>query len=54
MLIGDSSVGKSSIAGRFQNGQYQDVYQNTIGGAYFQKILNIKESDLVDKDNNDE
>eukprot|EP00356_Strombidium_inclinatum_P011075 CAMPEP_0170496988 /NCGR_PEP_ID=MMETSP0208-20121228/23379_1 /TAXON_ID=197538 /ORGANISM="Strombidium inclinatum, Strain S3" /LENGTH=123 /DNA_ID=CAMNT_0010773665 /DNA_START=127 /DNA_END=498 /DNA_ORIENTATION=+ len=39
------AVGKSSIAGRFNHGDFQDVYQNTIGGAYFQKILMIPDPD---------
>ena len=35
VLIGDMAVGKSSIAGRFNHGDFKDIYQNTIGGAYF-------------------
>ena len=53
VLIGDSSVGKSSIAGRFQMGNFQDVYQSTIGGAYFQKELFVPESELVDENDQD-
>lgn len=52
MLIGDSSVGKSSVAGRFQSGNFQDVYQSTIGGAYFQKEIFVPESELIDEDSN--
>ena len=37
VLIGDMAVGKSSLAGRFNHGEFKDIYQNTIGGAYFQK-----------------
>ena len=53
VLIGDSSVGKSSIAGRFQLGNFQDYYQSTIGGAYFQKELFIPESELIDENDQD-
>ena len=35
------AVGKSSLAGRFNQGRFNDVYQNTIGGAYFQKVMNV-------------
>ena len=29
------AVGKSTLAGRFNLGKYNDIYQATIGGAYF-------------------
>ena len=35
VLAGDMAVGKSSLAGRFNQGKFNDIYQNTIGGAYF-------------------
>ena len=35
------AVGKSSLAGRYNQGKFNDIYQNTIGGAYFQKIINV-------------
>lgn len=45
VLAGDMAVGKSSLAGRFNKGTFNDVYQNTIGGAYFQKIMNVPDPD---------
>ena len=41
VLIGDMAVGKSSLAGRFNHGDFKDIYQNTIGGAYFQKMMSV-------------
>ena len=35
VLVGDMAVGKSSLAGRFNQGKFNDTYMNTIGGAYF-------------------
>ena len=41
-LLGDVSVGKTSIASRFCKNSFNDNYINTIGGAYQQQniILN--------------
>jgi GTPase SAR1 family protein len=41
VLAGDMAVGKSSLAGRYNKNQFNDIYQNTIGGVYFQKIMNV-------------
>ena len=35
VLAGDMAVGKSSLAGRYNYNKFNDLYQNTIGGAYF-------------------
>jgi GTPase SAR1 family protein len=39
------AVGKSSLAGRFNQGKFNDAYMNTIGGAYFQKIISVPDPD---------
>jgi len=42
VLLGDSGVGKSSIAQRYCRNSFSDNYDVTIGGAYMQHTLNIK------------
>ena len=41
VLLGESGVGKSSIAQRFCNDRFDDVHDVTIGGAYLQKTVNL-------------
>ena len=41
MLLGDSGVGKSSIATRFCKDTFDETHDVTIGGAYMQKVLTI-------------
>ena len=41
VLLGDSGVGKSSIAQRYCNDAFSDNYDVTIGGAYMQQKVNI-------------
>ena len=41
ILLGDSAVGKSSIALRFCQDRFDEVHDVTIGGAYLQKIISI-------------
>ena len=41
ILLGDSAVGKSSIATRFCQDRYDEVHDVTIGGAYLQKMISI-------------
>ena len=41
MLLGESGVGKSSIALRFCQDKFDDLHDVTIGGAYIQKTVNI-------------
>ena len=45
MLVGDMAVGKSSLAGRFNQNKFNDNYMNTIGGAYFQKTISVPDPD---------
>lgn len=40
VLIGDKSVGKTSIVNRYTRGYFSDSYEVTIGSAYKQKIVN--------------
>lgn len=42
ILLGDSAVGKSSIALRFCQDRFDEVHDVTIGGAYLQKIISIQ------------
>jgi len=45
VLLGDSGVGKSSIAQRFCMDKFDDLHDVTIGGAYMQKIISIPTQD---------
>ena len=51
MLLGESGVGKSSIALRFCNDRFEDVHDVTIGGAYLQKTVLVP-SHIDTTDNN--
>ena len=44
VLLGDSGVGKSSIAQRYCQNSFNDNYDVTIGGAYMQKTINVKDT----------
>ena len=41
ILLGDSAVGKSSIALRFCQDRFDEVHDVTIGGAYLQKVISL-------------
>ena len=41
MLLGDSGVGKSSIAQRYCKDTFSENYDVTIGGAYMQQTLTV-------------
>ena len=41
VLLGDSGVGKSSIAQRFCHDTFDDSHDVTIGGAYLQKLISV-------------
>ena len=43
ILLGDSAVGKSSIALRFCQDKFDEVHDVTIGGAYLQKIISMQD-----------
>ena len=40
-MLGDSGVGKSSIAQRYCRNTFTENYDVTIGGAYMQQTVNI-------------
>lgn len=42
VLLGESSVGKTSIVSQFVNKQFTDLQDSTIGAAYFSKLSMIK------------
>ena len=42
VLLGESSVGKTSIVSRFVNQQFTDLQDSTIGASYFSKLSMIK------------
>ena len=41
VLLGDSGVGKSSIAQRFCHDKFDELHDVTIGGAYMQKTVTL-------------
>ena len=47
VLIGDRSVGKTSIAQRFKQGVFNEGYELTIGGAYLKKTINLTDGRSV-------
>ena len=47
VLLGDPAVGKSSIVQRFCSDKFEDKYKTTIGGAYLQKEVKLKNRDTL-------
>lgn len=47
VLLGESSVGKSSLAMRFAKGQYQDNLESTIGAAFMTHTLHLDSNTSV-------
>ena len=47
VLLGDQSVGKSSLVNRFCSDKFEDKYKSTIGGAYLQKEVKLKNGDML-------
>ena len=43
VLIGNSGVGKSSIALRYKEGKFNDAPKATVGASYFQKNIGFKD-----------
>ena len=43
VLLGDSGVGKSSIAMRYVNNVFSESFEVTIGGGYLQQIVRLKD-----------
>ncbi|KAG1452981.1 hypothetical protein G6F56_007680 [Rhizopus delemar] len=46
VLLGDSAVGKSSIAARFVNRKYEDNKEPTIGAAFLTQKCNLKDRSI--------
>ena len=44
VLLGESAVGKSSVALRFVNGQFSEFQENTIGAAFLTKRVSINDN----------
>ncbi len=47
VLLGDQAVGKSSLVQRFCSDKFEENYKNTIGGAYLQKEVTLKNGDIL-------
>ncbi len=47
VLLGESAVGKSSLALRFAKGQYQDNAASTVGAAFFTHTIQIDQNTVV-------
>jgi len=43
VLLGDSGVGKSSIAQRYVNNTFSDAFDITVGGGYLQQIVRLQD-----------
>lgn len=46
-LLGESAVGKSSIALRFAQDVYDDYRESTIGAAFLTRVLTINDSTAI-------
>ena len=42
ILLGNGSVGKSSIIARFVDDGFSKVYKQTVGLDFFQKVINLR------------
>lgn len=47
VLIGNSGVGKTSIAQRFIEGKFDMYNKNTVGASYFQKNIDLKNNNIL-------
>ena len=47
VLLGDPAVGKSSLVQRFCQDKFEENYKLTIGGAYLQKDVKLKNGDTL-------
>ena len=50
VLLGDSGVGKSSIAMRYVNNVFSESFEVTIGGGYLQQIVRLKDGSSLKLD----
>jgi len=47
LLVGEASVGKTSIFHRFVKNEYSDTYKATIGADFFSKQIDIGNSEVI-------
>ena len=47
VLIGNSGVGKTSIALRYKEGKFNDNPKATVGASYFQKNIGFKDGSML-------
>jgi len=47
LLLGESSVGKTSIFRRYTKNEYTEEYKSTIGADFFSKDINIGNRDII-------
>lgn len=47
VLLGDSGVGKSSLALRFCQGRFPNFHEVTIGAAFLQQVMKLKNGTQV-------
>lgn len=47
VLLGDSGVGKSSIANRYVNNTFSEAFEVTIGGGYLQQMVRLKDGSTL-------
>lgn len=47
VLLGDPAVGKSSLVQRFCSDKFEEKYKTTIGGAYLQKEVKLKNGHIL-------
>ncbi len=42
VLLGNGSIGKTSLCNRFKDDGFQRVYKQTIGGDFYEKRLTVR------------
>lgn len=47
IILGDSSVGKTSLILRFYKGIYDDQMQSTVGASYVKKEVEVKDQTII-------
>jgi len=50
VLLGDSGVGKSSIAMRYVNNTFSEAFEVTIGGGYLQQVVRLRDGSSLKMD----
>ena len=50
VLLGDSGVGKSSIAMRYVNNTFSEAFEVTIGGGYLQQTVRLRDGSTLKLD----